>query len=76
MSALEYADPDLVERAVLIEREQVAFVRYLLEAEDGLALLHSDGSGLVRLVAPRSQEAALDRLVADLTREGLVVQLR
>jgi hypothetical protein len=66
----------LVERPVLVAREQVAYVRYLLEAHEGLAFLHGDGSGVVLLVAPESQTRQLDLLIADLEAEGLVVHLR
>ncbi|MDB4974878.1 MAG: hypothetical protein JWN48_3219 [Myxococcaceae bacterium] len=66
----------LVERTVLVAREQVGFLRYLLEGEEGLAFLHSDGSGTVQLLAPESQVAALDRLIADLEAEGVIVHLR
>jgi hypothetical protein len=65
----------LVERAVLIDKEQVGFVRYLLEAEDGLAFLHGDGSGVVTILSTVSQVEALDRLLADLAAEGFLVPL-
>ena len=68
--------PGLVERPVLVAREQVAFLRYVLEAHEGLAFMHGDGSGVILLLTTESQEAALDRLVADLEAEGLVVPLR
>lgn len=66
----------LVERPVLVAKEQVAYLRYLLEAHDGLAFLHGDGSGVVHLIAPESQAPTLDLLIADLEAEGLVVHLR
>jgi hypothetical protein len=67
------AGAGLVERPVLVARAQVALVRYLLEAHDGLAFMHGDGSGTILLLAPESQAAALDGLIADLAAEGLVV---
>jgi hypothetical protein len=66
----------LVERPVLVAKEQVAYLRYLLEAHDGLAFLHGDGSGTVLLIAPESQAHALDLLIGDLEAEGLLVHLR
>ncbi len=63
----------LVERAVLVARERVAFLRYVVEAHDGLAFMHGDGSGVILLLAPSSQAAALDRLIADLSAEGLIL---
>lgn len=66
----------LVERSVLVAKAQVAYLRYLLEAHDGLAFLHGDGSGVVLLISPESQARQLDQLIADLEAEGLVVHLR
>jgi len=66
----------LVERPVLVARERVAFLRYVLEAHEGLAFMHGDGSGTVLVLAPESQAAALDALLGDLEAEGLVVRLR
>lgn len=64
----------LVERAVWVVRAQVAFLRYVLEGHDGLALMHGDGSGVILLLAPESQAAALDALIDDLEAEGLVTR--
>jgi hypothetical protein len=76
MTAFRPSGQGLVERSVLVAKEQVGFLRYLLEGEDGLAFMHSDGSGVVQLLATESQAAALDRLLEDLTAEGLLVPLR
>lgn len=66
----------LVERTLVVSREQVGFVRYVVEAHEGLALMHGDGAGVVSLLAPESQAAGLDALIADLEAEGLVIHLR
>ncbi len=63
----------LVARAVRVRREQVAFLRYVLEAHEGLAFMHGDGSGEILLIAPTSQVGALDGLIADLFAEGLIL---
>jgi hypothetical protein len=68
--------PGLIERPVLIARADVAFLRYVLEAHEGLAFMHGDGSGVVLILAPESQQVALEELLADLESEGLVVPLR
>jgi hypothetical protein len=60
-------------RAVLVERAQVAWLRYLLEAHEGLAFMHSDGSGVVSLLTTTSQSAQLDALIVDLIGEGLLL---
>ena len=76
MVAPRPAGEGLVERRVCIARENVAFLRYVLEGHDGVALMHGDGTGAVSLFAPESQAAALDVLIADLEAEGLVIHLR
>jgi Domain of unknown function (DUF4911) len=62
--------PGLCQRRVLVARADVAFLRYLLEAHEGLAFMHGDGTGAISLLAPESQQAALERLIADLAAEG------
>lgn len=59
-------------RTVLVARERVAWLRYLLEAHDGLAFMHSDGSGSVSLLTTESQAEALDHFIADLLTEKVV----
>ena len=66
----------LVERPLLVAREQVALLRYILEAHEGLGLMHGDGSGVIMLLAPDSQAAALDALIDDLEAERLVARVR
>lgn len=63
-------------RRVRVAREATAFLRYVLEAHEGLAFMHSDGTGLVSLLTTDSQLGALDRLIDDLEREGLLEVLR
>jgi hypothetical protein len=62
----------LVERHLLVPRDQVAWLRYVLEAHEGLGLMHGDGTGVIVLMAPESQLAGLDALIADLVAEGTV----
>lgn len=64
--------PGLCRRRVRVARESVAWLRYTLEAHEGLAFMHSDGSGEVSLLTTLSQERALDDLIADLTADGLL----
>jgi len=61
--------PGLVTRRVRVARDQVAWVRYVLEAYDGLAHLHSSGGGTLTLVAPTSRSALLDGVIDDLAGE-------
>ncbi len=64
----------LVERYARIRPENVAWLRYVLEAHEGLAFMHVDedshGSGRVLLLAPACLGAQLDELIDDLLREG------
>lgn len=62
--------PGLSRRRVRVAREDVAFLRYLLEAHEGLAFMHGDGSDEISLLTPDSQLAALEQLIADLAAEG------
>lgn len=52
-----------------VSREEVAWVRYVLEAHDGLANLYGDGTDVITLVTPTCNEAELDAVIAEL---GLV----
>jgi hypothetical protein len=65
----------LVERPLLVDRTRVAELRYVLEAHEGLGLMHGDGSGVIVLLTPDSQAAALDVLIDDLEAEGLVTRI-
>lgn len=76
MVAPRPAGTGLIERRVLVARAEVAFLRYVLEGHDGVALMHGDGTGAISLFAPESQCAALDGLIADLEAEGLIVHMR
>ena len=76
MVAPRPAGDGLVERRVLVAREDVAFLRYVLEGHDGVGLMHGDGSGAISLFAPESLIGELDRLIADLASEGLLVHMR
>ena len=62
----------LVERHLLVPRDQVAWLRYVLEAHEGLGLMHGDGSGIIVLMTSESQVHALDALIDDLRAEGTV----
>ena len=44
--------PGLLSFRARVPAENVAWLRYVLEAEDGLAFMHSDGSGVVLLLCP------------------------
>jgi hypothetical protein len=64
--------PGLCVTRVRVVPAQVAWLRYTLEAHEGLAFMHSDGSGWVSLLTTESQTSALAALIADLERDGVV----
>ena len=65
---------ELVWRRVQVPVRDVAFVRGVLEASDGLACMFAERGGDLLLVAPASQEATLDEVVEDFRRElGAIV---
>ncbi len=78
----------LVERRARVRPENVAWLRYVLGAHEGLAFMHveaqgpmheraknGDGSGEVFLLAPAALSAQLDELVQDLLDEGCLSSL-
>lgn len=69
MSAPLFDGEGLVTRHVRVARDEVAWVRYVLEAHDGLGNLHSHGGGALTLVAPTCLAAELDALIEDLAAE-------
>lgn len=56
----------LVSRRVHVAREDVAWLRYVLEAHDGLANLHGTADGTITLVTTESLEAELDAIITEL----------
>ncbi|MCB9594581.1 MAG: DUF4911 domain-containing protein [Sandaracinaceae bacterium] len=73
MAAPLFDGDGLITRRVEVARDQVAWVRYVLEAYEGLAHLHSDGGGELTLVAPADRARELDAVIDDLVDEiGLV----
>ena len=59
----------LVVRRVRVPRHEVAFLRYILEAYDGLANLHGTRDGQIRLVTTVELANALDELLVALCHE-------
>lgn len=69
MSAPLLLGPGLVARRVRVPRAEVALLRYLIEAYDGLANLHGSGDGTITLVTTTDRAAELDGLLDDLREE-------
>lgn len=66
MTGAPLLGPGLVARRVRVPREEVAWLRYVLEAHDGLANLHGTGDGAITLVTTTSRAAELDEVLAEL----------
>ncbi len=56
----------MVTRRLVVRAKDVAFLKGIVEAHDGLAQVFSEGGGDLVLAAPTSREQELDELVKDL----------
>ena len=65
----ELVGKGMVARQVRIASEDVALLRYLIEAHDGLANLVVDPDGAVSLITTESLARDLDEVLADLAHE-------
>lgn len=61
-----YEDPALYIRHLWVPREHVAWVRFIIEAYDGMATLHATGDGTVVLAATADTLSSLDQVIEDL----------
>ncbi len=59
----------MVTRRLLLRAKDVAFLKGVVEAHDGLAAVFAEHGGDLVIAAPTSREAELDELVTDLARE-------
>ena len=70
-----FVGPGLASRRVRVARRDVAWLRYVLEAHDGLANLHGDADGVITLVTTESLAPELDRVLDDLAGEMTLSRL-
>jgi hypothetical protein len=63
-------DPRLARRRIRLSGEDEVWLRSVLDAYEGLALLYGDGSGTVTLATPLERSAELDSLLAELASEA------
>ena len=75
MSVTPLFDDEFVARRVCAPAHEVVFVKAVLEASEGLAAMFAERGGDLTLVAHRSQQRALDLLIADLECERLLRRL-
>ncbi len=59
----------LVARGVRVMAKDVVFVKGLIEAHEGVAVVFAEKGGDLTICAPVSLEAMLDQIVDDLCRE-------
>lgn len=65
MTAPLFVGPGMVTRTIRVSREDVAWVRYVIEAHDGLANVHVQKGGVVTLVTTEEQAETLDGVLQD-----------
>ena len=59
----------MVTRRLVVRAPDVAFLKGVVEAHEGLAQVFAERGGDLTIAAPADREAELDELVADLARE-------
>lgn len=59
----------MITRRLVVRAKDVAFLKGIIEAHEGLAQLFAEGGGDLTIAAPAGREAALDELVRDLALE-------
>ena len=66
----------MVTRKLVIRAKDVAFLKGVVEAHDGLAQVFAESGGDLTIAAPADRRAELDELVTDLARElgGILVE--
>ncbi len=62
-------DTDLVLRRVRVQARDVVFLKGVLEASEGLAVVFSERGGDLTIATSEGQEGELDRVLRDLGRE-------
>lgn len=59
----------MITRRLIVRAKDVAFLKGVVEAHDGLAQVFAEGGGDLTLASPVGREAELDELVRDLADE-------
>ncbi|AKV03534.1 hypothetical protein AKJ09_10197 [Labilithrix luteola] len=59
----------MVSRRLVVRAKDVAFLKGVVEAHDGLAQVFAESGGDLTLASPADREAELDELVRDLALE-------
>ena len=59
----------MITRRLVVRAKDVAFLKGVVEAHEGLAQVFAEGGGDLTIAAPAGRDAELDELVADLAAE-------
>ncbi len=59
----------MVVRSIVVQARDVVFLKGIVEAHDGVAVVSGEQGGSLVLTAPMSRKRELDELVADLCEE-------
>ena len=59
----------MITRRVIVRAKDVAFLKGIVEAHEGLAQVFAEAGGDLTIAAPAGREAELDQLVQDLAEE-------
>ena len=59
----------MITRRLIVRAKDVAFLKGVVEAHEGLAQVFAEGGGDLTIAAPAGREAELDELVRDLAEE-------
>ncbi len=62
-------EEEMVTRTLVVRSSDVVFLKGIVEAHDGVALVSGEHGGSVVLTAPKSRERELDELVGSLAAE-------
>lgn len=59
----------MITRRLVVRAKDVAFLKGVVEAHEGLACVFAEGGGDLTIAAPADRARELDELVSDLARE-------
>ena len=59
----------MITRRLVVRAKDVAFLKGIVEAHEGLAQVFAEGGGDLTIAAPAGRDAELDELVTDLAAE-------
>jgi hypothetical protein len=64
-----FVGPGMVIRRIVVRAKDVVFVKWIVEAREGLAQVFAEHGGDLTLAAPEDRAEELDLLIADLVQE-------